>query len=130
MQIVIDPSAVLAVLLNEPERDILVTSTKRAVLIVPSSMPWEIGNALIAGFRRKRLSLEDMRGAWTSYEGISMRLVEVDMYHALQTAAEYGLYAYDAYVLVAALTRRLPLLTLDKVLARAAEKAGVTLLEV
>lgn len=130
MQIVIDPSAVLAVLLNEPERDSLITVTERAVLIAPASLPWEVGNALIAGLRRKRLSLDDVQAAWISYEGIPMRLVEIDVIRALHAAAEYGLYAYDAYVLEAALTRRLPLLTLDKALARAAGQAGVALVEV
>jgi predicted nucleic acid-binding protein len=130
MQIVIDPSAVLAVLLHEPERESLVRATKQAVLIAPASVPWEIGNALIAGLRRRRLRLEDVQAAWRSYEEIPMRLVDVDMVRALDAAAEHGLYAYDAYVLVAALTRRLPLLTLDRTLARAAGRAGVTVLEV
>ena len=130
MQIVIDPSAIIAVLLHEPERDSVITATRQAVLIAPASLPWEIGNALIAGLRRKRLRLNDVQAAWRSYDGIPMRLVDVDMGRALDAAAEHGLYAYDAYVLEAALTRRVPLLTLDKALARAAGHAGVTVLEV
>jgi predicted nucleic acid-binding protein len=128
--VVIDPSAILAVLLNEPERDSLIAATERVVLIAPASLPWAVGNALIAGLRRKRLSQNDVLTAWKSYEEIPLRLVEVNMVRALKTAAEHGLYAYDAYVLEAALTRRLPLLTLDKVLAQAAEQAGVALVEV
>ena len=130
MQIVIDPSAILAVLLREPERESLITTTEEAVMLAPASLPWEIGNALITGLRRKRLSLDDVQAAWSSFEDVPMRLVDVDMVSALDAAAEHGLYAYDAYVLEAALTRRLPLLTLDKALARAAEQAGVSVLEV
>ena len=130
MQVVIDPSAVLAVLLHEPERASLIESTRQAVLIAPASLPWEIGNALIAGLRRKRLRLADVKAAWRSFEEIPMRLVDVDMGRALEVAAEHRLYAYDAYVLEAALSRRLPLLTLDSALARAARQTGVTVLEV
>lgn len=130
MQIVIDPSAILAVLLHEPERDALIAATASEALITPASTPWEIGNALVAGWRRRRLSLGDVEAAWASFEAVSLRLVEVDIRAAMRAAAEYGLYAYDAYVLEAALARRVPLLTLDQVLARAAKRAGVTMLEV
>jgi predicted nucleic acid-binding protein len=130
VQVVIDPSAILAVLLREPERDALITATDQAVLIAPASLPWEIGNALIAGWRRKRLAEKDVEAAWASYEEIPLRLVEVDMARALRAAQEFELYAYDAYVLEAAMTRRLPLLTLDRTLARAAHRAGVAMLEV
>lgn len=130
MQVVIDPSAILAVLLNEPERDALIRATISSVLITPASTPWEIGNALIAGLRRRRLSQDDVCAAWHSFEEVSLRFVEVDISRALVTAARHGLYAYDAYVLEAAEARRVPLLTLDRTLAQAAEKVGVALLEI
>lgn len=129
MEIVIDPSAILAVLLNEQERDALVASTEGATLLAPASLPWEIGNALIAGLRRGRLDLEAVQLAWRSFEDIPIRLVEVDMARSLHSAAGHGLYAYDAYVLDVAAARRVPLLTLDTLLARAAERAGVTQFE-
>jgi predicted nucleic acid-binding protein len=130
MQVVIDPSAILAVLLNEPERDALIRATISSILITPASTPWEIGNALIAGLRRRRLSQDDVVTAWNSFEEVSLRFVEVDISRALLTAARYGLYAYDAYVLEAAEARRVPLLTIDQTLAQAAERAGVALLEI
>ncbi|MBI4881376.1 MAG: type II toxin-antitoxin system VapC family toxin [Planctomycetes bacterium] len=130
MQIVIDPSAILAVLLQEPERDALVAATASGVLIASASTPWEIGNGLVAGLRRRRLRAEDVAAAWASFEQIPLRLVEVDVARALRVAADFDLYAYDAYVLQVALSRAAPLLTLDQVLARAAQRAGVALLEV
>lgn len=129
MQVVIDSSAILAVLLNEPERDALIRATISSILITPASTPWEIGNALIAGLRRRRLSHDDVVTAWNSFEEVSLRFVEVDISRALLTAARYGLYAYDAYVLEAAEARRVPLLTLDQTLAKAAEQTGVAILE-
>jgi predicted nucleic acid-binding protein len=130
MQVVIDPSAILAVLLNEPERDALIRATISSILITPASTPWEIGNALIAGLRRRRLSQDDVTAAWNSFEEVPLRFVEVDIARALVTATRHGLYAYDAYVLEAAETRRIPLLTLDHALAQAAKQTGVSLLEI
>ena len=130
MQLVIDASAILAVLLREPQRDFLVAATMSTALLTPGSTPWEIGNALVAGWRRKRLSGEQVEAAWTSFQAIPLRFVDVDVHRSLRLAIEHGLYAYDAYVLEAALVRRISLLTLDQGLARAAAKAGVALVEV
>lgn len=130
MDLVVDASAVLAVLLREPQREALIAGTSSAALLTPGSTPWEIGNALVAGWRRKRLTSAQMAAAWSSFQAVPLRLVEVDVARALTLAVEHGLYAYDAYVLEAALVRRTPLLTLDKRLARAAEQAGVDTLEV
>jgi predicted nucleic acid-binding protein len=130
MQVVIDSSAILAVLLGEAHREALIRATAEVSLLAPASTPWEIGNALVAGWRRKRLSRAQMLGAWDSFQGIPLRLVEVDVPAALAIAASQGTYAYDAYVLEAAQARRLPLLTLDKRLARAAGAVGLDVVEV
>lgn len=130
MQVVIDASAILAVLLREPLRETLVTATTGTALLTPASTPWEIGNALVAGCRRKLLTLPQMEAAWTSFQAIPLRLVEVDVQRSLRLAVEHGLYAYDAHVLEAALVRRVPMLTLDRGLARAAGLAGVSMVEV
>ena len=130
LQIVIDSSAILAVLLREPRREALIAATSSATLLTPASTPWEIGNALVAGWRRKRLNQGQIAEAWASFQSVSLRLVDVDVSKSLRLAVDHGLYAYDAYVLEAALVRRVPLLTLDQALARAAEKAGVANLEV
>lgn len=130
MQVVIDASAILAVLLREPERDSLVAATASCALLTPGSTPWEVGNALIAGWRRKRLSPEQVDQAWSSFQAIPLRFVDVDVHRSLRLAIEHGLYAYDAYVLEAALVRRVQMLTLDQGLSRVADKAGVAVMEV
>ena len=84
----------------------------------------------MAGWQRRRLTPEQMAAAWSSFQAVPLRLVEVDVPRALRLAVEHGLYAYDSYVLEAALVRRTSLLTLDKRLAQAAEQAGVATLEV
>jgi predicted nucleic acid-binding protein len=128
--LVIDTSAVLAVLLNEPTRPALITATEGCGLVGAPSLPSEVGNALMAGFRRRRLSVEAVLGAWAGYQKVRVRLAEIDLRNALEIAVESGLYAYDAYVLETARAERLPLLTLDGGLARAADRLGLKLVEV
>jgi predicted nucleic acid-binding protein len=129
VQVVIDTSALLAVLLDEPERVPLVAATRGAVLLGPASLPWEVGNALVAAVRRRRLSASEAVAAWAAYEAVPLRLVDVDIEEALTTAVDLGLYAYDAYVLVLARSRRVPLLTLDQRLGVAAVAAHIALVE-
>ncbi len=127
---VIDTSALLAVLLEEPERPALIAVTAGAVLFAPASLPWEIGNALVAAIRRRRLTVVEAQRAWDSCESIPLRLVEVDIGKAVAVATELGLYAYDAYMLGLARARGLPLLTLDTKLSAAARMSGITVVEI
>lgn len=127
--VVIDASAVLAVLLNEPTRAALIAATQELSLVGAMSLPWEVGNALVAGARRARLTPSEVHEAWASYETVPVRLVSTDVGRALDAALQAGLHAYDGYVLEAARAERLPLLTLDAALARAALRLGVTLME-
>ena len=130
MDLVIDTSAILAVLLDEPERSALIVATRGANLLVPGSVPWEVGNALIAAYRRRRLTARGVRDAWTSCARVPLQIVEVDVVGALGLAHQLGLYAYDAYILEAARGRRTPLLALDRKLRSAATSLGLELREV
>lgn len=127
--LVVDTSALLAVLLNEPTRPALITATEGYGLVGAPSLPWEIGNALVAAVRRKQLSAEAVSQAWTNYQSVPVRLAEIDIGRALEIGIEGGVYAYDAYVLETAQMERLPLLTLDRGLTRAAARLGVRLLD-
>lgn len=129
-QIVLDTSALLAVLVSEPERPALLRVTEGATLVAPASLHWELGNALSAMLRRHRIDGPQAASAIASYGRVPLRLVDVDLPTAVELAEQLGLYAYDAYFLVCALVHRAPLLTLDGALGRAARKAGIRLVEV
>lgn len=124
---VVDTSAVLAVLLEEPERIALIAATRGATLYAPPSLPWEVGNALVALVHRRRLTLAEARRVWDAFQSVPMRLVDIDVGQAIASATELALYAYDAYMLELAVQRGLPLLTLDQKLRHAARARGVTL---
>lgn len=127
--ITVDTSAILAVLLSEPSRSALIAATEGASLIAAPSLPWEVGNALIAGVRKRRLTEAVVLTAWANYGRIPVRLAQVDVAKALELAVLLRVYAYDAYMLETARSARVPLLTLDTALARAARSIGVRTME-
>jgi predicted nucleic acid-binding protein len=130
MEFVIDTSAVLAVVMNEPEKPALVAATAGAELVAPGSLPWEIGNALSAMFKRRRITVEGARGVVRAYEQVPIKLLQIDVDAAVSLAAKHNIYAYDAYMLICAQVRGSPLLTLDSGLVHAAKAVGVDLVEV
>lgn len=128
--VVIDASAIIAVIADEPERQRIVERTAGSTLLAPSSVHWEIGNAFSAMLRRSRITLTQAQRAVAIYQEIPIRLVRVDLHDALRIAADHGIYAYDAYLIACAKKHRLPLLTLDRGLMAVARDAGLDLMEV
>ena len=130
MDLVIDTSALLAVILAEPERDRIVKLTSGHTLIGPGSITWEIGNAFSAMLRQQRLALAQAQQGLRIFDAIPLRFVRVDFNNALSIAYNTKTYAYDAYFLDCAVRHAAPLLTLDRALKRTAVKLGVKLMEV
>ena len=96
MDIVTDTSILLAVVLNEPEKRAIIESTAGLDLIGPPVIPWEVGNAFSAMFRRNKISLRDALKAYRAFQEIPIRYVGVDIEEALEVARDLGIYAYDA----------------------------------
>lgn len=48
MDIVVDTSVIVAVIVNEPHRNTLVGLTKGADLVAPASVHWEIGTLILS----------------------------------------------------------------------------------
>ena len=130
MNFVIDASAVIAVVANEPEKEELIKITAGADLIAPASIPWEIGNAFSAMLKRRRITLVQALEAVAIYQQVPIRYVDINISEALKIAAEHNIYAYDAYLLQCAMKYRMPLLTLDKRLADLAKKMRIAVVEV
>lgn len=130
MEVVVDASVLIAVITNEDEKEKLVTMTNEAELIAPLSVHWEIGNAFSSLLKRKRVTIVEALQAIEIYLQIPVRFVEVELADSLELANEFGLYAYDAYLLRCAEKYRLPLLTLDNRLVQAAKDKKIQVLEV
>jgi predicted nucleic acid-binding protein len=129
-QIVLDTSAVIAVITNEAHKQELVRVTRGMELLAPSSLPAEVGNAFSAMFKRNRISLDQARAAIAAYRQIPIRFIDIDLDQSLEISEKLGIYAYDAYVIACGLQHRAALLTLDRGQREAAEKAGAAVLEV
>jgi len=130
MDIVIDTSALVAVIVFEPERDKIIELTTRNTLIGPGSIPWEIGHAFSAMFKRDRLALEEAQRGLEIFKGIPLRYIEPDLVNAVSIAKKTKMYAYDAYFLDCAIRHKAPLLTLDGKLKASAQNINIETMEV
>lgn len=128
--VVLDTSAIIAVITNEVHKPALIRLTAGADLLVPSSLPAELGNAFSAMFKQRRISLEEAKAALEQYARIPIRFAEIDLPAALELSSRLAIYAYDAYVIHCGLLHRAPLLTLDAGQKQAALRAGLQVLEV
>jgi len=113
MNILIDASALMPILINETEKEYIVNKTRGCELSAPSILPYEIGNALTRLKRRQVLNERQIIAVYNDFKRIPLRLLEVNIENALEIACKYSIYAYDAYYLEAAYRLHLPLLTLD-----------------
>ena len=130
MDIVIDTSVLIAVIVGEPERDRIVELTTGNTLIGPGSIPWEMGNAFSAMLKQGRLTLDEAQKGIAIFEGIPIQYAKPDFSHALRIGHQSKMYAYDAYFLDCAIRHNVALLTLDRQLITAAKALNVIVLEV
>jgi len=108
---------------------------RHGVAYVPAIWPLEVGNALLIGERRRRLSpadrsrfvalLADLSISVDDTPGLAVLLGPVSV-----VARGHNLSLYDASYLDLAMRRGLPLATLDRRLQEAAERMGVSLVAV
>ncbi len=130
MDLVLDTSALIAVIVGEPEREDIIELTNENSLIGPGSIPWEIGNAFSAMFKQNRLELDEAKRGQGIFTSIPLRYVETDFTNVISIAKQTNMYAYDAYFLDCAVRHKSPLLTLDRRLKSAAQSLKVTVMEV
>jgi predicted nucleic acid-binding protein len=129
MDIVADASAFLAVVLDETERNRVITMTAGKSLIAPEILPYEIGNALIAMQKKGRMNNSDVLKAFDLSQHIAVNLMPVKIHNALEIAARFNIYAYDAYYLQCCLENKKPLISLDERMCTVARKLGIKVLE-
>ena len=130
MTLVVDASVLLAVLMSEPERAKIIELTKDVDLIAPSSVHWEIGNALSSMLKRGRMTLVQAESLLKNYEKIPIRFVEVSLHESIRISADRKIYAYDAFLIACARDQRCRLISLDKALLQASKDSGIQVVEV
>ena len=125
MNVIVDASAILAVLLDEERKDVVIQATQGAVLVAPSCLEYEIGNALTALIKRDRIQISDAVKTYIEFCKIPIRFESPDIPSSIIIAGKNNMYAYDAYYLSCSERMNLPLLTLDNNLKKIAEERGV-----
>ena len=130
MDIVIDTSALIAVIVDEPERNRIIELTTGNTLVGPGSIPWEIGNAFSAMFNQSKLNLEEVQKGLKIFESIPIQYIKPDFVNAMKISKQANIYAYDAYFLDCASRYKAPILTLDQKLRSVAQKIKVAIVEV
>jgi predicted nucleic acid-binding protein len=128
--IVIYTSSLMAVIANEPEKEMLVELVAGCSLIAPKSVCWEIGHVFSAMLKRGRVTLQQVEQALVAFHAIPVRYLDVDLREAIVIADQYKIYAYDAYLLACAMRHKAPLLSLDKQMVRMASDMCIEILEV
>jgi predicted nucleic acid-binding protein len=114
---------------DQPLADLAFLELQSGSAIVPGIWWYEIRDILVLNERRGRIACEDSAQFLRDLQQLS---IEIDFprndERVLNLSRQHGLTVYDAAYLALAVRERLPLATLDKALASAAEAAGVPLL--
>lgn len=129
MNIIADTNTFIAVALNEPEKDIIIQLTEGCDIAAPDVLPFEIGNALTAMMKKGTLHSDEIQTSWEIIQRIPVELRRIDIKSALNIAARFNIYAYNAYFLECADNLKCPLITLDQSMQRTAREMGILVLE-
>jgi predicted nucleic acid-binding protein len=130
MQVVVDTTAIIAVITNEATKGRLIQLTTGAELVAPASLPWEVGNAFSAMFKQRRITKDQALAAIDQFRTIPILLIDVPIGAAVTASADLGIYAYDAYMICCARQTGAPLVSLDRRLNAVCEQLGITVLKV
>ena len=133
---VLDASVALAWFFEDessPAADRVLDLLAASEAVVPVIWPVEVGHALLAGERRKRIKPAETVRALDQLRSLNIRVEDADSLLEVDRLVDLArcerLSVYDATYLSLAMREGLPLATLDRELERAAETSGVTLLE-
>jgi predicted nucleic acid-binding protein len=129
MELVSDASVFLAVALNELDRKWVIERTSGCKIVAPEVLPYEIGNALIASWKRGRINEREILKAFDLSQRISVRLVSVRVHDALKMASQFNIYAYDAYYLQCCIENKISLISLDERMCHVAGVLGIKVME-
>ena len=129
MEILLDASAIIAVIADEPEGELVINYTKDAIIVSPNVIAFELANALTKMIKRKIIDTQEkMISLIEIFETIPLKIVEVDIKETLKIAWKYKIYAYDAFYLETALRLDVPLLTFDSGMRRIGNELGIPIL--
>jgi len=129
MEIVLDASAIIAVIADQPEAQTVINCTKNSAIVSPNIISCEIANALTRMMRKNIIKTkEQMLALIKNFKRIPIKTVDIDLEKTLGIAWNYKIYAYDAFYLETAQRLNLPLLSFDSGMIKIANEIGLTVL--
>lgn len=120
---VIDASTLAGILFGEPEAAALDLDCRPSQLVSTTLLQHEFANICVKKHHRVGLSVDSVLDKFRQYESLGVRVESVSGPEVVAVAIRYGLSSYDAGYLWLAMVKNLPLLTLDKKLGAAYQRA-------
>lgn len=124
MAVVVDASAIGAIMFGEPEAATLRAHLDGETLLAPSLLDYELASLTLKKLRQEPGTTIAALAVLDAALKLPISRVAVPGAEVCLLAARSGLTAYDACYLWLAVTRDVELVTLDEALARAAEDRG------
>ena len=120
--IVIDASALAAVIFDEPESSAVLAELGDAALCAPRLIGYEMANIAATKARRRPEAIEQLAAQLAAFVASPPVLFDVNWQAVFDIASKAGLSAYDAAYLWLAEELDMKLVTLDKRLAASATR--------
>lgn len=116
---VVDAAALAAILFGEPEAEAVAARIGEARLVAPALLGFELANVCLVKCRRHPDRRKQLLAAFALRTRFAVEEIAIDHAETLALADAAGLTVYDASYLWLARRLDVPLVTLDKMLARA-----------
>lgn len=117
--LVIDASALIAVVFGEPEGEAIRERCRSATLIAPQLLDYEVANICLVKQRRDPDMADKLARQFAAFQLLELQRLPVHIGEVHTLAAQTRLTAYDAAYLWLALQHNCPLVTLDNALNKA-----------
>ena len=129
MEIVLDASAIIAVIADEPEAQTVINGTKNSTIVSSNIISCEIANALTRMMKKNIIKTKgQMFDLIKNFKRIPIKTVDIDLEKTLEIVWKYKIYAYDAFYLETAQRLNLPLLSFDGGMRKIGNEIGLTIL--
>jgi predicted nucleic acid-binding protein len=123
--VVVDASAVAALLLNEPSASRIGKALEERSIVAPSLLAYEVANVAVRKIQLYPEQAEGIRKAMVLLDQLVFDYVQISPHALVESAEASRLTSYDAAYLYLSRELGLPLLTMDKALRTAAKHLGV-----
>jgi predicted nucleic acid-binding protein len=118
--VVVDASALGAIVFGEPRQDEIAERLRNSTLHAPALLRFELANIAVTKIRRRQLDRARALDALAAFSLLDVVIADVTPEACAELALAAGLTAYDAAYLVLARQLGAPLVTLDLKLEKAA----------